>query len=292
MPAVPTARCARVTGAICLGCWLAAAPLAAQDTVPETGWDASLRTQLGAPNGFVQVGENQYPGDKLSLHGDLGIDLIEVLELDVGYRLTPRDRFRVALQLLFLDGSTTLSNDVFFNGTELMGGTHLDTRTNFPDFFRATALYERTLLPLGDRGTLSGRVGFTYVFLNFTLDGTITPDSPGHETKEDFQTQELPVPLLGLRLDYPWTERINLFGSLDGGYLPWVNSLRSEGGTVDLTQSNADLVLGVAYAWGPWLSVEGGLQYTYFVQHEKSREDNNLIQLADVALMLGVTHRF
>jgi hypothetical protein len=40
-----------------------------------------------------------------------------------------------------------------------------------------------------------------------------------------------------------------------------------------------------------WLGVEGGIQYTYFVQHEKSREDDTLVQLSDVAFMLGVTHR-
>jgi hypothetical protein len=248
--------------------------------------------EIGYPDGFVQVGENQYAGTRLSLHNDLGIDLLEGLEFDLGYHLTPQDRLYLSLQMLFLDGATTLSNDVFFNGTLLMGGTRLDTETNFPDFARATAMYEHTLLPFGDRGTLSGQVGLTFVYLNFVLNGTIARDSPWHETKEDFQTQELPVPLLGFRLDYPFTDRVNLFGSLDGGYLPWVNSLRTEGGTVDLTQSHADVALGASYAWLPSLSVEAGFEYTYFLQHEKSHEDNNLIQLSDLALLLGATYRF
>jgi hypothetical protein len=277
---------------ICLGCLIGASPAVAQSGPPPTGWEASTRVQIGYPDGFVQVGENQYAGNHLSLHDDLGIDVSEVLEFDGAYRLTPRDRFRLSLQMLFLDGSTTLTNTVFFNGTELEGGTRLNTETNFPDYFRFTALYERTLLPLGDRGTVSGRIGMTFVWLNFVLHGTVAPGSPRHETSEDFETQELPVPLLGFRLDYPLSDRVALSGSLDGGYLPWVNSLRTEGGTVDLTQSHADLAFGVSYACWPSVSLEAGFQYTYFVQHEKSHEDDNLIQLSEPALMLGVTHQF
>jgi hypothetical protein len=277
----------------CLWGALAPTPVAAQDEPTSSCWEAGLHIEIGYPGGFVQVGENQYPGTHLDLRGDLGNDVIETLDVDVGYHLTPRDRFHFALQMFFLDGSTTLGNsDVFFNGTQLVGGTTLDTQTNFPDWFRATALYERTLFSFLDRGTFSGRIGFTYMFLNFVLHGTVAPTSPGHELKEDFETQELPVPLLGFRLDYPYSDRINLYGSLDGGYLPWVNSLRSEGGTVDLTQSQADLSLGVSYAWSPSLSIEGGFQYTYFVQHEKSHEDNNLIELSVPALRLGGTYRF
>jgi opacity protein-like surface antigen len=279
-------------GLTCLCGLLVAMPIAAQDVTPAPPWDAALRVQVGYPGGFVQVGENQHPGNRLSFHGDLGVDLTETVELDLGYHLTPWDRFRFSLQMFFLDGSTTLGNDTFFNGTQLMGGTRLDTQTNFPEFFRTTAMYERTLLAIGDRGTFSGRAGITFVYLNFALHGTIAPNSPGHESKEDFQTQELPVPLLGFRLDYPFGDRLSLYGSLDGGYLPWVDSLRTEGGTVDLTQSHADLGLGLSYAWLPSLSVQAGFQYTYFVQHEKSHEDDNLIQLSEPALQLGATYRF
>jgi hypothetical protein len=130
------------------------------------------------------------------------------------------------------------------------------------------------------------------VYLNFVVHGTIAPDSPGHESKEDFQTQELPVPLLGVRVDEPVRDDLTVYASLDGGDLPWVNSLRTEGGTVDLTQSHADFGLGIRYAWLPMLSVQGGFQYTYFVQHEKSGEDNNFIQLSEPALLLGATYQF
>ena len=117
-------------------------------------WQAAASLQLGYPGGYVQVGENQYPGNRLTFHHDLGVDVLEILNLDVGYHLTPRDSFHAELQMFFLDGSTTLPTDVFFNGAKLQAGTTLNTATNFPDFFRATATYERQLLTIRDRATL------------------------------------------------------------------------------------------------------------------------------------------
>jgi hypothetical protein len=65
----------------------------------------------------------------------------------------------------------------------------------------------------------------------------LAPGSTGDEMKEDFVTQELPIPLLGVALDYPFTDRLHLISSLNGAYLPRVNSLRKEGGEVTLTQT-------------------------------------------------------
>jgi hypothetical protein len=269
---------------------LLAASTVAADDLPR--WQAAASVQLGYPGGYVQVGENQYAGDRLTFHHDLGVDLLEILNLDVGYHLTPRDSFHAALQMFFLDGSTTLPTDVFFNGAKLQAGTTLNTATNFPDFFRATATYERQLLTIRDRATLSASAGLTFVYLNFVIHGTLAPDTPGRETKEDFQTQELPIPLLGLRFDDPLTGQLGFFATLDGGYLPWVDSLRTEGGTVNLTQSQADATAGLSYTLSPSLSLKAACAYTYIFQHEKSHEDDNLFNLSSVGLLLGATYRF
>jgi len=282
----------RTTACLCAVCCLvAASPVQAQDASPASPWETSLKVQLSHPFGYVQVGENQYQGDRLTFH-DLGVDLMEAVDLGLRYHFTPEDALHVSFQMLFLNGSTTLTRDVFFNGTKLEGGTTLDTTTNFPDFFRITAMYERYLLPFGDRGTFIGRAGMTFVGLNFRLQGTIAPGSPGHETKEDFITQELPVPMLGFRFDYPTSDRVTLFASLDGGYLPWINSGRSEGGTVRLTQSQLDALAGVRYAVLDSLSLEAGAQISYYLQHELSHEDDNFIQLSTVGGFLGVRYTF
>ena len=131
---------------LCALCCLVASPSAhAQDERSLLPWETSLAVQLGYPFGFVQVGENQYPGNRLAFHRDLGVDLCETVNLALRYRFTPEDAVHVSAQMLFLDGSTTLPRDVFFNGTKLQSGTTLDTTTNFPDFFRLTAMYERYL---------------------------------------------------------------------------------------------------------------------------------------------------
>src|SRR5207249_2357792 len=79
---------------------------------------------------------------------------------------------------------------------------------------------------------------------------------------------------------------------LYGGLLPKVDSLRTEGGTVYTWQSHADAGLAVTYALTPRLGVEAGYQYTYFHQHEKSHEDNNVFELIDHGLRARLTLRF
>lgn len=63
-------------------------------------------------------------------------------------------------------------------------------------------------------------MGATYVMLNFKLGGAIAANSIGHELKEDFYVQELPVPMLGLHLRYPLTDALKLTADVTMGRLP------------------------------------------------------------------------
>jgi hypothetical protein len=229
--------------------------------------DIALEGQFGLPRGYAKVGENGIDGTRLNLHDDLGIDLSKAAELHVAYHLTARDTLRFSFLSLFLDGTTILPHDVLFNGSTLLGGTRLDTNT---DLYRITLAYERTLFPLPAGGTLSGSVGLTYIHLNVELHGTEVRTVGGEKQPEDFWRQELPVPILGLRADYPLTPRLGLTASLAGGYLPWIDSLRSEGGEVKLTQGHVDGALDLHYALTPVLSVTGGYRYTYFTHSRRA----------------------
>jgi hypothetical protein len=244
---------------------------------------------VGIPQGWVQVRENQIEGTRLKLRGDLGIDTSKSLTVGVARHLSLVSTLQLTVDATFLYGSTTLPGDVDFNGATLEGGTKLDTR---PDFLRVTALYERHLVNLKGGGHLAGQAGFTYVLLTFKLYGTLSPQTKGTETKEDFLTQELPVPILGFSLDQPLGERLSLVGSLTGGYLPLINSLRAEGGEVKLTQSHADVALGLRWLLTPALAVSGGYRFTYFVQREISGEDDNNVRLRDKAFSLSLGYRF
>src|SRR2546429_7484891 len=123
-------------------------------------------------------------------------------------------------------------------------GTKIDTR---PEFFRLTALYERRLLALGRGGYLAGHVGLTYVCLTFKLHGAVSSRTKDPDLGEDFLTQELPVPLLGFRIDRPLVDRLSLIGSLTGGYLPRVDSLRYEGGGVRRIPAHAHAAARVRF---------------------------------------------
>jgi Outer membrane protein beta-barrel domain len=261
-------------------------------TPPTDRWDLSVGSRVGIPGGWVKVGENDVPGTRLRFRKDLGIDHSEAVDLSVGYHLDNASALRLSLESLFLDGSTTLGRDVSFNGTTLQGGTRLETRTHFPDFLRIGVSYERHLATIADDGNLYWNAGLTYVLLTFRVHGTLAASSKGHETKEDFLTQELPVPIVGVRGEYPLADRLSATAAFAGGYLPRVDSLRSEGGDVKLNQAHADVGLGLAYELSPAIRLEGGYQYTYFFQLEKSREDDNVILLSENALSVSLSCRF
>jgi hypothetical protein len=262
------------------------------ETVTETSpprFELSLGGEIGAPKGFVKVGEVARSGDKLRLSNDLNIDTFEVAKVGAAVHLTDRDVLRARFDYTFLYGTTTPTDDIAFNGALLAGGEPLRTR---PVFTRITGLYEHEFLHTPTGALLAGGGGLTYAYLHFKLHGKLAPNTFGHETQEDFYAQELPVPVLALRGEYPLTPRLHLFGTVDGGFLPKVDSLRTEGGTVKLAQGHADVFAGIRYAITPHLLADGGYSYTYFSQHETSGEDDNKILFLGHGFGFALTYRF
>ena len=248
---------------------------------PAPRWEVSLEGRVGFPTGYIRVSETVTHGTRLRL-SDLGLDVSETVEAGVAFWLTPRDAVRATYLYYVLRGSTTLDRAILYDGREYSPG-HVDTNA---DFWRASLAYDRVLASVLDHGRLIGSAGLTYVHFNPGL------TQHGKTKAEDFYLQEMPVPIVGLRFDYPVTQRLGLRASVAGGLLPKVDSLRTEGGTVYTWQSHADAGLAVTYALTPRLGVEAGYQYTYFHQHEKSHEDNNVFELIDHGLRARLTLRF
>ena len=248
---------------------------------PAPRWEVSLEGRVGLPTGYIRVSETVTHGTRLRL-SDLGLDVSETVEAGVAFWLTPRDAVRGTYLYYVLRGSTTLDRAILYDGREYSPG-HVDTNA---DFWRASLAYDRVLASVLDHGRLIGSAGLTYVHFNPGL------TQHGKTKAEDFYLQEMPVPIVGLRFDYPVTQRLGLRASVAGGLLPKVDSLRTEGGTVYTWQSHADAGLAVTYALTPRLGVEAGYQYTYFHQHEKSHEDNNVFELIDHGLRARLTLRF
>jgi hypothetical protein len=198
-----------------VACWPALG--AAQTPAPppsstidvSTRWEISLEGRVGFPTGYIRVDENEIHGRRLRFN-DLGVSVSEVGEGSAAFWLTPRDAARASFLYYFLRGGSSLDRAVVFDGGEYNAG-HVDA--NF-DFWRASLAYERVLTSVLDRGRLIGSAGLTYVWLNAGL-------TQGGKTKaEDFYRQELPVPILGLRLEAPITDRLGIRAAVSGGLLP------------------------------------------------------------------------
>src|SRR5262245_11877201 len=267
-----------------LACAIAPTSAEGQDAADvrlNPSWEFFLGGHVGVPRGYVKVDENDIHGAKLRLHEDLGIDVSGTLEAGAAFHLTPRDALRGTFLYYFLDGGTSFSQPTSFNG-ETFGPGRVDTNT---DFFRISVDYERQLLNRNDLA-LTGTVGLTYVHLDVTLAGQ------GHSSPEEFSRQELPVPILGFRADFPLGDRFAGRAFVSGGGLPPVNSLRKEGGTIYLSQAHADAGLSLTCRITRALEAEVGYRFTYFFQHENSHEDDNTFELIDNGLRLGLTWRF
>jgi len=245
---------------------------------PFAGWEISLDGRVGVPSGSVQVGETPVTGTRLRLHSDLGIHVSEAIEASLAYHMTPRDAVRFSYLQYFLDGSSTISRPVIYNGPTF-GPGHFDSKL---DFYWLNVAYERALWVFPGGGSLTGSAGLRYVSL----------DAVVHGNHEDFYRQELPVPILGFRLTHPIRQRVWLTADVSGGGLPRVDSGRQEGGTVYLQQSHADAGVGLSYALTSALHVAAGYHFTYFFQHEKSHEDNNRFELFDNGFQFGFRFSF
>ena len=257
-------RAATLSMAFLLGV-LAGSSRAEEPSPRDQRFEVSLTTEVGLPRGYVQVRENDIQGTHLSFHTDLGIDTVDRVTAGAAYHLSDVSRLRLAFDTIFLYGTERLDSDVLFNGATLQAGTDLQSR---PEFFRLTALYERQLLDFARGGGVAADIGLTYVFLTYKMHGTLSPLSQGGggqtiarvsstnsqvaggganpggtpaTVKEDFLTQELPIPMLGVTFDYPLATNWSFLGTVLGGWLPRVDSLRTEGGTVYLSQSHVDL---------------------------------------------------
>ena len=257
----------------------------------DSGWDLSLVAEYGSPSGWVQVRENEIAGTRLHIDNDLDVQHMPTLRLRADKTFSEVSELHLGLSASILDGSATIDHPVFFNGATIAPG-RLDTITHFQDFLQLDAAYWHRLWGFDNGGSFWGSAGVTYVLLNFRLQGTVAADSAGHELKEDFYVQELPVPTLGLHLRYPFATAWELRADISAGRLPWVDSHHTEGGEVRLAQSNQYAAVGVEYHFDERWHAGAYVFHSYFAQDERSHEDGNAIRLTSDGIGLSASYRF
>lgn len=257
----------------------------------DAAWHIQLTGEFSAPNGWVQVRENQIQGTRLHFGNDLNVNDMQTIRLQVWKPFSDVSELHFGFSTSQLLGTSSTDVPVYFNGTNVAPG-HLDTATHFQDFLAFDASYWHRLAGFGQGGQLWGSVGATYVMLNFRLRGTIAADSVGNELKEDFYVQEMPVPIFGLHVRYPLADAWRLTADATWGRLPWVNSFRTEGGEVKTAQTNWEAVVGVEYSLSPQWKLTGYIFHRYYAQDESSHEDGNQISLGTNGGGFGVIYRF
>lgn len=257
----------------------------------DTSWHIELTGEFSAPNGWVQVRENQIQGTRLHFGNDLNVNDMQTIRLQVWKPFSEVSELHFGFATNQLLGHATTNVPVYFNGTTIAPG-HIDTATHFQDFLAFDASYWHRLVDVGQGGQLWGSVGATYVMLNFRLRGTIAADSVGNELKEDFYVQEMPVPIFGLHLRYPLSDTWRLTADASWGRLPWVNSFRTEGGEVKTAQTNWEAVVGLEYALSPQWKLTGYVFHRYYAQDESSHEDGNQISLGTNGGGFGAIYQF
>lgn len=266
-----------------------AAPGDADEPPPGTTRVPRLGIDLGFSRveGFVDVRENAVEGTRLGLH-DLGIDHATAVALAFELPVGDTADIRTRLRAYYMRGSSDFDQDVAFNGNVFPAGSTLHSA---PALWDLLIHYRQDLLGLGDGGRLQLLLGLDYHHLDFKISGTHTVASGG-DTAENFAKQELPLPSLGLRVEYPLSDHVDLYTEAFGFRAIGWNSLRKEGGTVTLSQDNFEWNLGVRWDLSASLDLEAGVRFDYLRIDETSEEDGNQFLMQSFGPFAALSLRF
>jgi len=240
------------------------------------------------------VRENEIQGTRLRFKPDLGIDTVQIPELWASYWLTDHDALQLQFHYFVADGSQFTDGPVFYNGSSIEGGQTLHASGS--PWATLGLYYQRLLLPPSSGIDLRAKLGLEFTYLDFDLGHPrLAPDTVGTETREDFNAQELPMPTIGLESRNALSDTLSFETLLLGNWLNHVDSLRTEGGTVYLSQrevqAHARLVYGDPARLGR-LRAFVGVGYLYYQQKESSHEDGNFIRLSAPGPELGLAFSF
>jgi hypothetical protein len=236
-------------------------------------------------SGYVQVREFDVDGTRLVLD-DLGIDHAVVVALGYEHRLSNVSSLRFRLRWYDESGWGSFPEEINFNGATYQAGATLTSTAQLADF---VFHWQRDLLRFGASGRFQGLVGVNFTYLNFTIDG---PQVSSADPSEGFYQQALPLPSLGLRVDYPLPKNGAFYAEIFGFAVNNWNSLRKEGGTVTLSQDNAEANIGVRYPLGRRWQLDGGLRYDYLKIDEESTEDGNVFLQRSWGPFIGFAAHF
>lgn len=222
--------------------------------------------------------------------------------------MTSLGAIHLRLRYFNISGTRFFREPFFFNGTRVAGGQTIDTSPD-PEWLSLGIYYERRLRPWYRKyednwpawlrkWDLRARFGLEYAYINFVMNGghaKAVALSPGHETKEDFYHQSMPLPTIGMEAYRRITRNFIFQSSFEGNWINRWNSLRSEGGTVWASQNGFEGHARLIYENRQYLGgarLMAGMFVYYYSQLEDSHEDGNFIRWSSFGPEVGIGYGF
>ena len=265
----------------------------------------------------VRRREDSISGSALHLAGDLGVDTFQMPTLHLDFWFDELNAIEFQFRYLALYGSEPLGKAVRFNGDTILPGQHMNTHGT--TWFTGGLFYQRRISPWLyqyasatlpewlQKWELRPKIGLEFVYLDFQINnghpnrvgaGSTTRsirDVAVLDARGRWHDQELPVPTIGIDARRELQNHFVFEITAQGAWINKWNSLRTQGGTVYLSQSTFETHWRLVYSdpsfmWEirPFL----GWTYYYYKQAETSGGIGNLIRLQSYGPEFGASYSF
>jgi hypothetical protein len=212
---------------------------------------------------------------------------MHTVTLIAGRRLDEASGFRVELSAARLDRESERWSPFAFR-VEPQAPAVVSGNLSYPDFWRARASYWRELHVFDNGGAMWLSTRLTYVLINAGIRTSVQ----AYNADGAFPRHTLPVPSVGIHWSYRFAAGWSIDAGIEGGYLPWINSLRRDGSVVQFSQTSRDADIGLRYGGSDgWV----GRLFLYaldYRQRERSQQIDTSAGLSRYGIGIGVSRRF
>ncbi|HTY56758.1 MAG TPA: hypothetical protein VMB26_16250 [Candidatus Binataceae bacterium] len=255
-------------------------------------------------NSLIRRREASIAGSAFHWGPDLGVSTMQQPGIKGTFWFDGINAVQLQFSYFALYGSSFLTSPATFNGDVLAPGQNISTSGT--TWFSVGLFYQRRITPWLDQYTgnlpdllrhwdVRPLVGLEFVYLDFKINnGHPRLISGNLDAEGRWNDQELPVPTIGVELQRRLAEHFALQISAQGNWINKWNSLRSEGGTVYLSQSGFQTHWRIYYLDAALMGLRPflGMVYYYFRQAETSSEIGNLARMQAFGPEVGLNFSF
>jgi len=243
-------------------------------------------------------------GSALHWGPDLGASTIQEPGIKGSFWFDDSNALQFQFRYFALYGSHFLSSPVTFNGDVIAPGQNISASDS--TWFTFGLFYERRITPWLARYTgdlpallqgwdLRPRIGLEFVYLDFKINNGRPALLRGSlDARGRWHDQELPIPTLGITGRHWLGDQLALEVSAQGNWINKWNSLRTQGGTVYLSQASFETHWRLFYVDPQLIGLRPflGIAYYYYKQSETSGAIGNMARLQAFGPEVGINYSF